>query len=486
MRSLPMKKTPEDTQPLADAPKSSASSKQPLNKRGLFAAMFRKKSFYISLSIIIPVIFTGLSVLSFFIAYYLTSAGMDFTGKSSDTLRIWVALIAGLTFSVALFISRLILKPVEQFVSQAEQLPEIQAHISEEAEPKARDELARFTMVFNQLSSILSKVEARQQFPGIVGESKVMRGVLSQVLKVAPTEATVLITGESGTGKEVIARTIHEHSRRKDKPFVKINCAAIPDALLESELYGHEKGAFTGAVATKKGKFEVADQGTILLDEIGDMPLALQAKMLRVLEEKELERVGGIQTIKVDVRFLAATNQNLEELMLKGKFRGDLFYRLNVVNLHLPPLRYRKDDIPLLADFFLERLGFRQKLSQEALRKLTGHDWPGNVRELQNAVERAAVICDENVILPNHFPLADNDALSPIELPAELGKDNLPSPDLDAYLAEVEKKMLIQALKKTGGVQVRAAELLGVKERSLWHRLKKHQIAAAEYKTTLR
>ena len=224
--------------------------------------------------------------------------------------------------------------------------------------------------MFDQIATVLSKVEAQEFFPGIVGHSRIMREIFAQVMKVAPTDSTVLIMGESGTGKELVASGVYEHSLRRGRPFVKINCVAIPESLLESELFGHEKGAFTGATSQKIGKFEVANGGTLFLDEIGDMTLATQAKILRVLQEKEFERVGGTATIKVDVRFVIATNKNLAEMVKQGLFREDLYYRINVFSIYLPPLRERKEDIPQLIEYFLDKRHKPIKLPPRPLRLL--------------------------------------------------------------------------------------------------------------------
>jgi transcriptional regulator with PAS, ATPase and Fis domain len=307
-----------------------------------------------------------------------------------------------------------------------------------------------------------------------------MRGLLSLIKKVAPTDSTVLILGESGTGKELVATSIYENCLRKNKPFIKLNCAAIPTELLESELFGHEKGAFTGATNFKPGKFDMANEGTLFLDEIGDMPLNLQSKILRVIQEKEFYRVGGSNTIKVDVRFIASTNQNLEKLVQEGKFREDLYYRLNVFTLHLPPLRERKEDIPLLVDCFLQNLPKKVEISSVALQMVMAYTWPGNIRELKNVVESAAVIAENGFIEPAQLPgtitgaFVNSDSKE-VSLPV-----NLP---LDERINEIEKSMIIEALRKTGGVQVRATELLGINQRSLWHRIKKHKIDVKSIKS---
>jgi len=299
-----------------------------------------------------------------------------------------------------------------------------------------------------------------------------MRNIFTQIIKVASTDSTVLITGESGTGKELLAESIYEHSLRKNKPFIKVNCVAIPEGLLESEFFGHEKGAFTGAIEQKKGKFELADGGTIFLDEIGDMPLATQAKLLRILQEQEFERVGGTKTIRVNVRIIAATNKNLPALIKDKFFREDLYFRLNVFPINLPPLRERQEDISILANHFLEKSAKPAKLSTAALQALIGYNWPGNIRELKNVLEQASILSENGIIktqnLPNNITkkaaLSANDHNKSEELP------------LDVMINSLEKEMIMNALRKSGGIQVKAANLLGINQRSLWHRIKKHNI----------
>jgi transcriptional regulator with PAS, ATPase and Fis domain len=298
-----------------------------------------------------------------------------------------------------------------------------------------------------------------------------MRSIFSQILKVAPTDSTVFISGESGTGKELIAESIYEHSTRKGKPFIKINCVAIPEGLLESELFGHEKGSFTGAISQKKGKFEIADGGTIFLDEIGDMPLTTQAKLLRVLQEKEIERVGGSVPIKIDVRFIAATNKNLKKMIKEGLFREDLYFRINVFAISAPPLRDRQEDISVIANYFLESLTKKAKLSTTALQLLIGYDWPGNIRELKNILEQAAILTENGIIEIRHLPdilLKQNQMNVATKFNDKIA--------LDDKLKFMEKEMIVNALRKTGGVQVKAAYMLGINQRSLWHRIKKLNI----------
>lgn len=326
------------------------------------------------------------------------------------------------------------------------------------------------------------------ELPEIVGRSQQLAEVLGLVMKVAPTDSRVLIMGESGTGKEVIANAIHRLSTRKDKPFIKLNCAAIPEGLLESELFGHEKGAFTGAVNRKPGKFELANGGTIFLDEIGDMSPSTQAKVLRVLQEGEFTAVGGSETKKVDVRIIAATNKELFGEVQQGRFREDLFYRLNVVTFNIPPLRERKADIPLLAEHFLDEVakrsnGDKKALSRGALDRMLAYPWPGNIRELENAIERATILSNGSVIQAEDLPISPNansvrSVYRVIPTDAMKAKDSTDAKhaSLNETLETVEKELIIQALKKSGGVQVEAAKLLGLNHKNLWHKIRKHKI----------
>jgi len=425
----------------------------------------------VSLYILIPVIFSGLSVFAIIITYRMMVTYAQYPVQSISYLQWWALGITVFTFLCALLITWLILRPIKQFIKKTENLPVFPKSQVESVKSSKGDDLSQFNTVFEQVTNILSKVEAKELFPEIVGQSKAVRGIFGQVLKVAPTDATVLITGESGTGKELIAQSIFHHSMRKEKPFVKLNCVAIPEGLLESELFGHEKGSFTGATAQKKGKFELANNGTILLDEIGDMPLATQAKLLRVLQEKEFERVGGTRSIKVDVRFIASSNKYLPKLVQDGSFREDLFYRLNVLSLYLPPLRERREDIPILAEYFLSKASKPLKISPAALQALIGYNWPGNIRELQNMIERAAVMAENGVIQIHHIP--------PQITGSVVGQtvNELPeTASIDERLQEIEKKIIVDALIRADGVQVKAAQFLGIKERSLWHRIKKYDI----------
>jgi two-component system response regulator HydG len=309
----------------------------------------------------------------------------------------------------------------------------------------------------------------------IIARSRPMVDLLETVAMVAPTEATVLITGESGTGKELIAGAIHANSPRQKKPFIKINCAAITETLLESELFGHEKGAFTGADRRKEGRFRLAHGGSIFLDEIGEMSVAMQVKLLRVLQEKEVQRVGGEEVIKVDVRVMAATNRDLEEEIKDGRFREDLYYRLNVVTLALPPLRQRQDDIPLLARYFLETFAEKNRkrikgFTPQAMDRMMRYAWPGNVRALMNAVERGVILCRDEYISEQDLPLAVKE--TPIGAPE--AKD--PTPPADISLDEVEKTTILKTLESSEGNKSEAARRLGITRRTLYKKLKRYGV----------
>ena len=322
------------------------------------------------------------------------------------------------------------------------------------------------------------QAEKGSGFEEIVGESEPLVQVLQMAQRAAPTDLTVLIEGESGTGKEVLARAIHRLSVRRDGPMIPVNAAAIPEGLLESELFGHERGAFTGAIRARAGRFELAREGTLFLDEIGDMPLSVQVKILRALQERQIERVGGVKSLAVDVRIVAATNQNLDGMVAAGTFRADLFYRLQGVRLRLPPLRERTGDLPLLISHLLEGAARRLRratvtLSPAALRCLWTYAWPGNIRELQHVLEAAMVLSD-GVILPEHLPPSvRSSAAAPAGAVLPLAA---PGGSLDQTLADWERRMILDALAKAGGIQARAAKLLGISERSLWYRVKKLKI----------
>ncbi|HQN18634.1 MAG TPA: sigma 54-interacting transcriptional regulator [Syntrophobacteraceae bacterium] len=438
-----------------------------------------RKRYHISLYVLVPLIFSGISILSSAGAYWI-ACSLYRSGTGTDwPVWLWGIGMGAATFVCGLVIARLILKPVKDFVQEADSLALLPGPAAPPVDSGSTDEIEHFTRVFERVTEFLSRAESERLFPDFIGRSEVMRGLFHQVLKVAPTDSTVLITGESGTGKELVANALYEHSLRKGKPFVKINCVAIPEGLLESELFGHEKGAFTGAVSRKPGKFEIADGGTIFLDEIGDMALTTQAKVLRVLQEREFERVGGNRNIKVDVRIIAASNRDLLKMVREERFREDLYYRLNVIPLHLPPLRDRKEDIPLLADYFLGRTSDAVGLSPEASELLLAYSWPGNVRELQNALERAAVMAD-SMIRPSHLP----SVITSGSLMDDLEKRALPEGELsiDDRLRGIERGIILEALRRAGGVQVKAAQLLGISPRSLWHRVKKLEIDIGAFK----
>ena len=314
------------------------------------------------------------------------------------------------------------------------------------------------------------QLQDRGAFGELVGNSDAIRRVYTLIEQVAPSSASVLITGESGTGKELVARTIHNLSPRRDKPFVAINCSAIPESLMESELFGHEKGAFTGAASRRQGCFELADHGTLLLDEIGEMPSLLQAKLLRVIEERAVRRLGGGEEIAVDVRLLAATNRFPHEAVAEGKMRSDLLYRLNVFSIHLPRLSERKEDLPLLAQHLVTQLAEKHGrparfLSPSALSALQFHAWPGNVRELRNVLERAVIICSGEQIERHHF------APYPIEQRERLRNEDTLSLPVGTPLEEVERQMIMRTLQKTKNNKTRAAELLGISLKTLHNKL---------------
>jgi DNA-binding NtrC family response regulator len=316
------------------------------------------------------------------------------------------------------------------------------------------------------------RLRLAQRTGSIVGSSPPMQRVFQVIDQVGPSRATVLLTGESGTGKELVAEAIHQRSPRKDRPFVKLHCAALAETLLESELFGHERGAFTGAVGRRDGRFQVADGGTLFLDEIGEISPALQVKLLRFLQEHEFERVGGNQTIRVDVRVIAATNRDLARAVETGHFREDLYYRLNVVNIEMPPLRDRPSDIPQLAAHFLRRFAEQNektisRFEDEALERLVGYDWPGNVRELENAVERAVVMTRGDRI--------DADTL-PVAVSTKPGADGAP-PIPGSTLAELERFAILETLEHTGGSTSRAADILGISVRKIQYKLHEYREA---------
>ena len=428
------------------------------------------KKYYVNLYILIPLIYAGITIIGIILSCQLLNHQDKSSQLYSPDFINLIILMGILTFLISVLILRIILKPVMKFVQKAQKIPLLRnSQLGKQI--NIGDDIEQINKVFDNVTNILSQLEAKELFPDVIGASVSMRNIFTQILKVAPTDSTVLISGESGTGKELIAESIYYHSMRKGKPFVKINCVAIPEGLLESELFGHERGSFTGAISQKKGKFEIADGGTIFLDEIGDMPLTTQAKLLRVLQQKEFERVGGTKPIRVDVRFIAATNKNLPQNIKEGLFRDDLYFRLNVFSITLPPLRERREDILLLANFFLSNIGKEVRLSPAVSQLLIGFSWPGNVRELKNVLEHASVLVENDIIETNHLPEIISRQNSTF-LTGNLNENAA----LDDRLMIMEKEMILQALKTAGGVQVKAANILGINQRSLWHRIKKLNI----------
>ena len=329
------------------------------------------------------------------------------------------------------------------------------------------DELAR------EIRHLRAQVATRYSFHNLIGKSPAMQDVYSKIEQIADTRTTVLITGESGTGKELVARALHYNSARRDKPFIALNSAALPDTLIESELFGHEKGSFTDAQARRAGQFELAHGGTLFLDEVSDLSAATQAKLLRVLQEREFTRVGGSQPIKVDVRIIAATNKQLDEMVRRGEFRDDLYYRINVVALYLPALRDRRDDIPLLARNFLDKRLAEdhrpaQEFSKDAMELLVDYHWPGNVRELENVIEQAIIWSHGRTILPEHLPATLKAAQQPVTVAETVPPGQF---SLEQAVLDYEKKMILDALKRTDFVQTHAAALLGISRRMLKYRM---------------
>jgi two-component system response regulator AtoC len=370
--------------------------------------------------------------------------------RSPETILIMMTAFGSIETAI-----RAIKEGAYDYVSKPFKLEEIKLTIQRALEQKR---LAAENMQYRQ--ELLTKYKLEN----IVGRSPRMLQVYKTIARVAESRSTVLITGESGTGKELVARAIHFNSLRAAKPFVAVDCSSLAETLLESELFGHVRGAFTGAVAGRKGLFEEADGGTCFLDEIGDIDLATQAKLLRVLQEHEIKRVGGTEPIKIDVRIVAASNKSLEQLVSEKKFREDLFYRLNVVSIHLPSLRERGDDIPLLVDHFLRKYAAENRrpvlgISPGARELLIGYCWPGNVRELENVIERAATLANRSVLLPEDFPRR-------LQAPTAKTLSDPSSPRLP--LSEIEKLYIQKVLEETGGNKKKAAEILGIDRRTLY------------------
>lgn len=328
-----------------------------------------------------------------------------------------------------------------------------------------------------KVSYLREQIDTQFNDGEIIGVSKVMQDIYKTIGKVAKTDTTVLISGESGTGKELVARAIHAAGSRKDQPLIKVNCSVLNESLLESELFGHEKGAFTGATRRRKGRFELADGGTLFLDEIGEISMNMQLKLLRVLQEKEFERVGGEETLKVDVRIIAATNKDLQSEVKKGRFREDLFYRLNIVPVHMPPLREREEDIALLVEHFLLKIGMMlgktdYRFSEEALRRMQAYHWPGNVRELENAVERALVLTEQKIIPPSLLPFGHEAEKMDGEADLLVQPGIIP---LQQAVNQVEKTLIKRALQFTHGNKAAAARMLGLKSNTFFYKLNRYE-----------
>jgi len=353
-----------------------------------------------------------------------------------------------------------LLKIIASLITQS-----VKLHIEVEKEREAMEA---------EKEKLRHQLKSRYKVENIIGQSDSMQEVFEAIHRVAPSKANVLLRGESGTGKELVAKAIHYMSPRSKGAFIKFNCASIPEGLLESELFGHEKGSFTGAAAMRKGRFELADRGTIFLDEIGDLPLALQPKILRVLQEKEFERVGGEKTITVDVRLVAATSRDLEDLVKAGMFREDLYYRLNVVPIYLPALRERKEDIPPLQEYFLKKYNRENarsvQITPEVLNIFMNYDWPGNVRELENTIERLVVMCSGKTATKADLPVNIRDYSLKARFASQM-KDALPS-----TIEDIEKTKLVEALTRTGWNQAKAARILGITPRQIGYKIKKYDL----------
>ncbi len=450
----------------------------------------------LSIYFLVPFIWGMVSVFTYVVSFQLST---KLNNSIHADLIHYSALFFLFSFSfvIGYILLKFVLKPTEELLARI-QKKNLQAG-TESKENLAKtdgnkpsvggnkffsDELDEYRKAFGKIA-IGYDIEALQhQFPNIIFESREMAYVLEQVLKVAPSNASVLILGQSGTGKELIADAVHGKSPRTGFPFVKINCGAISPGLLESELFGHEKGAFTGAVAVHQGCFERADKGTLFLDEVGELPGEVQVKLLRVLQNGEFQRVGGHKTFKVDVRIIAATNKDLERLVRQGQFREDLFYRLNVFNLNIPPLGNRTNDLELLIKHFTKKSG--KTISDAAVSFLKQYEWQGNIRELENKIEKA-VICSETDILDKKDFDFQEANLSPFQEVAEQKKktielDKNKNFDLDKQMQNIEIDYIVEALRQNNGIQARAAEMLGIKPRSLWNRIKKFDINVAAYK----
>jgi Nif-specific regulatory protein len=401
---------------------------------------------------------------------------LDFLRSQSETSWIFTPLVLD-NVTLGVFGAEVFAQPKSKLEELGKSLSVIAAFFSQclKTQKKIANEQQE---LLNENSHLRQELREKHDFSNIIGNSGEMRQVYDQVSQVARSNATVLLRGESGTGKEMIANALHYNSLRSKKPFIKVNCAALPDTLIESELFGYEKGAFTGAVQRKKGRFELADGGTLFLDEIGDLPPQTQIKLLRVLQEREFERLGGTETIKANVRVITATNKNLEKAIVDGTMREDLFYRLNVFTIFLPPLRARKSDILLLAEHFLEKYEIEhgkriKRISTPAIDMLTSYHFPGNVRELENVIERAVIVCDSNVIHGYHLP--------PTLQTAEV-TDTVTEVSLASAVENYEKNLIQDTLKTTRGNILKASKLLNSTERILGYKIKKYKIDTIRFK----
>ncbi len=445
----------------------------------------------ISIYVLVPFIFGLFSVLTCLVSFQIIDYCLSRNQSPNLLLTGATLVLSSVSAFIGYLIIRFVLKPAETFIQKAKNSSVVKfAEEGGEKKDRGSDQMASFTQIFEQVAQALDVMDAETLFPEIIGKSRPMRQVLSQIVKVAPASSTVLLLGESGTGKELMAQSIVAHSPRKDRPFVRINCAAITPTLMESELFGHERGAFTGALSRKQGCFEQAHTGTLFLDEIGDMPLELQVKLLRVIQERSFFRVGGSKSVSVDVRIIAATNKNLDDLVARGDFREDLYYRINVFPIHLPPLSQMSGDVEPMAVHFLNMAAPEKSFDISALDILEKYGWPGNVRELENVVERAALVAGhEALITAEHLPQGLKSPGTLALCLAGKGDGGLsldvasPVPlSLDQTLRDIEKRLICEALKASAGVQVRAAERLGINQRSLWNRVKKYGIDVGGFK----
>jgi Nif-specific regulatory protein len=370
-------------------------------------------------------------------------------------------------------------RPNEEILTEDLRLLSIVASMIAQAVKLRRSVQEERERLMDENRRLKDQLEERFHPKNIIGNSTAMKEVFNLLAQVSGSEATVLIRGESGTGKELIAQAIHYNSPRAERPFIKVNCSALPETVIESELFGHEKGAFTGAIQSRKGRFEMADGGTIFLDEIGDLPPTIQVKLLRIIQEREFERVGGNRTQRVNVRIITATHRNLEEMIGTKQFREDLYYRLNVFPIHVPPLRDRKSDITLLADFFTEKYGLKnnkviRRISTPAIELLSMYHWPGNVRELENCIERAVLLSTDGVIHGHHLP--------PTLQSAESTNTRLHG-TLREEMDKFEKEIILDSLKSSKGNAARAARILGITERIIGLRIKKYKLDVKKYRS---